>query len=422
VAPQPLSRNRNFVLLWVGQALSTLGAQASSIAFPLLALALTHSPAKAGLVGFANILPFPLLMLPAGVLVDRWNRKALMIVCDLGRALAMGSLGVALALGHASFAHLLVVAFVDTTFFAFFNLAEIGAMRAVVPSAQLPEAMAREGSRLYAVQLAGPPLGGFLFGLARSLPFLADAVSYAFSLAAVLLVKVPFQEARTQPPGRIREELAEGFRWLWGHAFLRTCALVFAGSNFAWNGLFLGLVVIGRRQGLSSTAIGVVIATFGALGLVGSLLAPRLLRVLSMRAIVVWGSWLACGIGLFLVHPDVWLLVVGLIPFALLNPTVNSAIIGYRVALVPDRLQGRVNGVARLLAQMGAPLGPLVMGVLLSHASARTAILTATLWMALLAAVLTVSRAIRNAPSLTELGKPAPGESDLSGTGPAQVP
>src|SRR4051794_23741262 len=115
----PLARNRNFLLLQGGQLLSTLGSQASGVAFPLLALALTHSPAKAGLVGFAGILPFPLLMLPAGVLVDRLDRKRVMIVCDAGRAVAMASLGIALAVGHGNYWHLLVVAFLETSFFAF---------------------------------------------------------------------------------------------------------------------------------------------------------------------------------------------------------------------------------------------------------------------------------------------------------------
>src|SRR4051812_39887454 len=97
-----LARNRNFLLLQGGQLLSTVGSQASNVAFPLLALALTHSPAKAGLVGFAGILPYPLLMLPAGVVVDRLDRKRVMVVCDAGRALGMASLGVALVLGQAA--------------------------------------------------------------------------------------------------------------------------------------------------------------------------------------------------------------------------------------------------------------------------------------------------------------------------------
>jgi MFS family permease len=403
LAAPPLTRNRNFLLLQSGQLLSTVGSQAASVAFPLLALALTHSPAKAGIVGFAGILPLPLLLLPAGVLVDRFDRKRVMVVCDAARALGALSLALALLAGHGTYWHLLVVAFLESCFFAFFNLAEIGALRAVVGRSQLPEAMAWEQSRWGIVILGGPPLGGLLFGLGRALPFLFDSVSYAFSTLSVLAIRVRFQEERTEPFGRIRDDLAEGFRFLWAQPFLRTCALLFVGSNFVWNGLFLVIVVAGRRQGLSGAEIGLLIAFFGASGLVGGTIAPTLQRRLSVRAIVLLPFWLALGVGAFVVHPDVWLLVGGLVPFGLLNPALNSTVIGYRTAVTPDRLQGRVNGVARMLSQLGGPLGPLVAGGLLSTVSARETVLVFTAALAALAVAATVLPAMRDAPSLAEL-------------------
>ena len=172
----PLRRNRNFVLLQSGQLLSTLGNQTSVVAYPLLVLAVTHSPAKAGLVAFAGILPYPLFVLPAGLVADRWDRKRVMIVTDVVRALALGGLVAAIAGGDPAFALIFVVAFIDGTAFAFFNIAEVGALRAVVPKEQLPAAAAAEQARLSTVVLAGPPLGGFLFGLGRSLPFLLAAL------------------------------------------------------------------------------------------------------------------------------------------------------------------------------------------------------------------------------------------------------
>ena len=107
----PLRRNRDFVLLQIGQALSTIGSEASGVAYTLLVLALTHSPAKAGLVGFARIVPYALFALPAGVAVDRFNRKQLMILSDLVRVCAVGTLGILVASGHVAFAVVPVVAF-----------------------------------------------------------------------------------------------------------------------------------------------------------------------------------------------------------------------------------------------------------------------------------------------------------------------
>src|ERR671937_2374061 len=111
--PAPLWRNRDFVLLWSGQVVSTIGTRVTGIAFPLLVLAQTHSPARAGIVGFVQTLPYMLFYLPAGALVDRWDRKRVMLVADAGRALALGSLAVALAAHASTFAHVIVVAFVE---------------------------------------------------------------------------------------------------------------------------------------------------------------------------------------------------------------------------------------------------------------------------------------------------------------------
>jgi MFS family permease len=404
---EPLRRNQDFVLLQLGQALSTLGNQFSGLAYPLLVLALTHSPAKAGLVGFAAIAPYTVFVIPAGLVADRLDRKLVMIVADSVRTLALGLLGAAVVFGHASFALILVVALVDGTMFAFFNIAEIGALRAVVPKGQLPRAAAAEQARLSSVVLAGPPLGGFLFGLGRSLPFLADAVSYAFSLASVLAIRKPFQEIRPASRSRLWADLPEGFRWLWRHPFLRACALMFACTNFAFQAVFLLFVVASRRQGLSPGTLGLLIAVYGGLSLVGSLISPRIQQLLSMRAIIISTFWLAGGVGAFVIEPNVFVLLAGVAPLALLNPTLNAVIIGYRVGVMPDRLQGRVNSVARLLAQLLAPLGPLVAGVMLGSLSARETDAFLLGWFLLLAVWATLSPSIRAAPKLDEAAQAA---------------
>jgi MFS family permease len=405
--PAPLRRNRDFVLLQTGQLLSTLGNQASSIAYPLLVLTLTHSPAKAGLVGFAGILPYPLFVLPAGLVADRLDRRRVMIVSDVVRALALGGLAAAVAAGSASFALIFAVAFVDGTMFAFFNIAEVGAVRAVVPRGQLPRAFAAEQARLSTVVLAGPPLGGLLFGLGRSLPFLADAASYFASLGSVLAMRTPFQEERTEPAGRLRTQLGEGFAWLWRQPFLRTCAFLFAMSNLGGNAVYLFVVVAGHEQGLSSTAIGLLIAIYGGVSLVGSVISPKIQELLGMRAIMLATFWLGLGIGVYAIQPDVYVLLAGVIPLALLNPSLNAVIISYRVAVVPDRLQGRVNSVARMLAQIGAPLGPLAAGLLLAVLTTRQTCLILTAWFAMVALWATLSPSIRAAPQLSELAEPA---------------
>src|SRR5947208_4816605 len=290
---QPLRRNRDFVLLQTGQALSTVGSESAAVAYTLLVLALTPSPAKAGLTGFARLLPWVLFGLPAGVVVDRFNRKHVMIVADVVRAGALASLGLSALAGTLSFAQVPIVAFVEGAMYVFFNIAEIGAVRSVVPNAQLQRAFATEQARLNGVYLAGPPLGGFLFGIGRSLPFLVDAVSYAFSTVTLLAMRTPFQEVREQrETAGIWPQIREGLSWLWQRPFLRTCALLFVVNNFAFSALELTLIVVARRQGLHSAAIGALLAVFGGLAFLGSVAAPRLMRTFSIGAVNLGNMWL----------------------------------------------------------------------------------------------------------------------------------
>jgi MFS family permease len=404
----PLRRNRDFVLLQVGQALSTIGSEASAIAYTLLVLALTGSPAKAGLAAFARLLPYALFALPAGVASDRFNRKWLMIWADVVRVLALGSLAITIGTGHVSLAQILIVAFIEGTMFVVFNIAEIGAVRSVVPAVQLQSAFATEQARMSTVYLVGPPLGGALFGLARSLPFLVDAISYAFSTGTLLAMRTPFQEEREeQETAGIWTQIKEGLAWLWGHPFLRTCALLFVGANFLFGALDLVLIVAAQRQGYSSAVIGGLVSLTGAFSLLGSIAAPRFLRLLPMRAVLVLSAWLSVGIVAFVIEPNVLVLVAGTAPLIFFNPTVNAMVIGYRVAILPDRLQGRVNSVARSLALLAFPLGPVVAGLLLASYSVRTAAAFVLAGFVILAIVTTANRAIRGAPSFDEVTSPA---------------
>jgi MFS family permease len=400
----PLRRNRDFVLLQTGQALSTVGSESAAVAYSLLVLELTHSPAKAGLTAFARLVPWVLFALPAGVAADRLNRKYLMIASDVVRTVALAVLGAAIVTDNLAFGLIPVVAFVEGSMYVVFNIAEVPAVRSVVPKAQLPRAFAAEQARLSAVYLAGPPLGGFLFGIGRAVPFLVDAVSYAFSTGSLLAMRTPFQEAREAvEKSSLVAEVREGFQWLWSRPFLRICALLFAASNFSYAALELTLIVAGRRQGLSSAQIGVTVGAIGALSFLGSLAAPRFQRRLTMRAVIVTVQWLAVGVAGYLIWPNVFVLVAACAPCFFLNPTLNAMIIGYRTALVPDRLQGRVTSVARSLALLGLPLGPIVAGALLTSFSTRATVAFLAVWFVVLAVIATVSRAIREAPGFEEV-------------------
>ena len=402
----PLRRNRDFMLLQIGQLLSSTGTQSASIAYPLLVLAITDSAAKTGVVSFARILPAALFALPAGVAADRWNRKRLMVAADGVRVLAIGSLATTILLHRIAFWAIPLVAFVEGTGAAVFSVAHAGALRAVVPARQLPAAAGAQTGRQAAVQLAGPPLGGALFGLARALPFLLDAVSYAFSTLSLLAMRTPFQQQREPDRSPLRSRLAEGFRFLWSQPFLRTCALLFGIANFVGPGVLLAVVVIGTRQGLSGGEVGALVAAFGACLLLGSFVSPLVRRLLPVRAVLLLELWTWLGCAVFLVWPSVYVLTAGLLPTALAIPSTDSVVHGYRIAMTPDRLLGRAESVRTTISLLIAPLGPLVAGVLLGAVSARATVAVFAAAGLVLAVWGTLSPSIRAAPALDQLDGP----------------
>jgi hypothetical protein len=391
------------MLLQTGQLLSSIGTQVTTIAYPLLVLDVTGSAAKTGVVSFVRILPAALLALPAGVAADHWNRKRLMVLSDAVRVLAMGALAAAIVLDQVPFWAIVVIALVEGAGSTLFMAAYTGALRAVVPLRQLPAAAAAQTGRRAAVQLGGPPLGGALFGLARAVPFIVDALSYLFSTLSLLLMRTPFQEEREPDRSPIRSRLAEGFRFVWGRPFLRTCAFLFGLTNFIGPGVLFAVVVIGTEHGLSGGGVGVLIAAFGGCLLLGSFLSPLVRRVLPVRAVLVLELWTWTGCALFLVWPSVYVLTASILPTALAIPSTDSVVHGYRIAMTPDRLLGRAEAVTSTIALLIAPLGPLAAGVLLGAASERAAIAVFAATGLVLALWGTLSPSIRSAPSLDEL-------------------
>ncbi|HEY1518366.1 MAG TPA: MFS transporter [Solirubrobacteraceae bacterium] len=406
MASVPLHRNREFRLLWSGQAISALGSQVTLVAYPLLVLAVTGSPAKAGVVGFARQLPIAVLALPAGALADRMNRKHLMVTCDGVRAVALASIPIAIVTGSVPYWLIVLVAVIDGSGFVFTYVTERGAMRQLVAPEQLGEAVARNESREFGAMLAGPPLGGLLFALGQAVPFLADSVSYAASVVSKLLIKSEFQETRIDAaPGRARE----GLRWVWDRPFFRVCMLLFACSNPIFTGLYLLIVVLAKQDGASSAQVGVMLGIAATGGLIGALLAPRLLGRLSPRTVLIGENWLiALAIPLLLLVDNVFLLGAIVAAAELITPVTNSIVVGYRVALAPDRLQGRVQAGSTLISFSVAWAGPLAVGLLLQSAGSTATILVLTGWGMLLAIAATASRAFRHPPKLARPPAPAP--------------
>ncbi|HUS16836.1 MAG TPA: MFS transporter [Chloroflexia bacterium] len=403
--PAPLMRNRDYLLLAGGQVVSTLGTTISGIAVPLLILALTGSPAAAGIAGGLSTLPYLVFSLPAGALVDRWDRKRVMVLCDVIRAINAASIPLALVLNVLTIWQLYLVVLIEGTLFVFFNIAEVAALPQVVAKSQLPAASAQNQGTFATANLIGPALGGFLYqSIGRAVPFVFDAVSYAISAAALWGIRTHFQEVREAAPRNLRGEIREGVVWLWHQPLLRIMALVTGLFNFTTAGLGLFIIVAARAQGADEASIGLIFSLGAVGGLAGSALASRLQKRLRFGHVVIGSLWITALIvpAYALIPP---LLILGVLSgvFFFVAPIWSVVMISYRLPLIPDALQGRVNSAFRLMAFAFIPAGSALSGVLIEQIGVGPSALFFGVLLALLALAVSFSSTVRNAPRPADL-------------------
>ena len=400
----PLWRNRDYMLLWSGQAVSLTGTVISQTAFPLLVWDLTHSAAQVGLVGGLGTIPYVFLSLLAGALVDRWDRKRVMILCDAGRALNLVSVLAALMLGHLTVIQLCINALVEGTFFVFFNLSEVACLPRVVAKEQLPAATAQNESTMGITTLLGPLLGGALYGVRQVLPFLADAVSYVVSVCSLLFIKTKFQQERTQERRKLYIEIKEGLVWLWRQPLIRYMAFLTGGLNLVNAGFIPILVVLVKQQHGSSLIYGVILTIGGVGAIAGALLGTPIQKRFRFGTVIISTVWVGALLWpLYAIAPNPIILgVIAALSF-INGPVYNVVQFSYRLALIPDELQGRVNSVFRLLAFGFQPLGWIVTGVLIQLISVIPTILVLFVVYLVLAILTTFNTHVRHARPLSEV-------------------
>ena len=405
--PRSLWRNRDFLLLWSGQLISTAGTQVTGLALPLLILALTNSPAQAGIVAACSSLPRFLLALPAGALVDRWDRKRVMIVCDSVQVVALGSIPLALALGRLSMIQLYLVALSQGACFVFFWLARLAALPRVVPREQLPAAVAQNEVAESTVTLLSPPLGGVIFSLGHALPFLGDAISYAVSVVSLCFIRVPFQAERTPKglgtPRRLFAEMLVGMRWLWQSPLIRFMSFVYAGFALA-GGYELGVIVLATERQATPVIIGLIFAAGGVGGLLGALIAPRLQRRFrfgQLIPVLQWGYPLANI--LYVLAPNPLLMALVEAGMMAVDQVYDVVWPSYRMALIPDELQGRVTSAYRMIFSSMGPIGAALSGILIQQIGAAGELLVMAGFLSVVGVAVALNPHVRHAPPIEKL-------------------
>lgn len=387
----------------MGQALSCVGSLASFLALPLLVLAERGSPAQAGLAASCNFAASLLTSLPGGVLVDRYSRRATMLISNLVRSGSMVVLAVATSAHRASLPLILSVACVEGGLGSLFAPAEVAALRRIVPDTQLGPALAANQARTAAAALAGPALGGLLFGISHALPFALNAASYAVSSVCVLLVRTPLAAPTLERSQVTLRDLGGGLRFLAGDPFLRFTMLSDPTTNFAFSGILVGLIVSETRLGHSGFTTGMVIAMAGAGALVGSGVASRVAPRVSPRRAILVVAWSSTLLVPALAGTRSTLAIgatLGLL--SVLSPIETVVVGAFRMLLTPDQLQGRVQSAAGLLSTCATPLGPVAAGFLLSAAGRSAMFLAFAGLLGAVALMAVFSRGLRSLPAASQ--------------------
>lgn len=401
----PLWRNRDYMLLWSGQTISSIGSAGSGIVFPLLILAITKSPVAAGIAGALYTVPYLLFSLPVGALIDRWNRKKVMILCDVGRAVSLASVPLAIAFGALTAWQLYANAFIEGTLFVFFNVAEVACLPRVVSKAQLPAATAQNEISMSTSALVGPPLGGYLFqALGRPFPFIVDAISYVASVFSLLFIKTEFQGERLAAKRDLRAEIMEGLSWLWEQRVVRTMAIITGGLNFANAATWLIIIVLATQLGANPTVIGALISVGAAGGIIGALVGGRVQKRFRFGQVIVATILIeTLAFPLYAIAPNI--IVLGLVSAIiwLTIPVYNVTALSYRVALIPDALQGRVNSASRLISWGTQPAGAFLSGLFLQWFGPVPTILIFFACLLGVSAFAIFNPYVHNAPPIEEL-------------------
>ncbi|MEI7756534.1 MAG: MFS transporter [bacterium] len=363
----PNSLPSNYWRQFIATSISNVGDGMEHAAAPLLALSLTHDPRLIAGVSFATALPWLVLTLPAGVYIDRFNRKKLMVAVNAIRTVLYALIAYSAWQGSLTIWSFMLILLGVGCCEVIFDMSAQAFLPAIVP----PDLLEKANGRLYTAEViansfVGLPLGAWAFVAAVGIPFGANAASFALAALLVSTIHLPSkdQPAVNVQPQSFRADLAEGVKWLWANKLIRTLAIMLGITNMATmfgDAIFVKyaadeLGVTGRGYGLllSLMAIGSIVG-----GFVGDRIAKRLGPPLAM--ITSFGVFSTVGL-IYFFMPHIWSVAIAVSVMGLAGTTWNIVTVSLRQRIIPAELFGRVNSVYRLIGTGSISLGALIGG------------------------------------------------------------
>jgi MFS family permease len=369
-----LWRHSDFLKLWSAETVSQFGTQFSALALPLAAVIVLHASVfEVAALNVVEFLPFVLVSLPAGVWVDRLPRRPILVIGDLARAALLVSIPVAYAFDALTIWQLYAVGFLVGIATVFFDVAYQSYRPSLVGRNELVDGNSKLEISRSSAQLGGPGLAGLVINwLSAPVAILFDAASFVGS--ALFIFGIRKQERAPERPAagskRMRAEMAEGLRYVFGHPYLKNIAACTASFNFFGSLWFAVLLVFTVRElGLSPAAIGLVL-TLGNVGaLVAALTSGRIAGRLGVGRTIIGASILGGPTSLLVPfaphgHAALLLLAPALLVGSFTNVVYNVTQVSLRQTITPERIQGRMNSVMRFIVWGTIPLGALLGGAL----------------------------------------------------------
>jgi len=358
--------------LWTAAAVSNLGDGVFVIALPLLAARITDDPVSVGLIAAFFTIPWLLFALPVGVIIDRSDRRKVLVVADLCRAVLVGTLALVVAFGEVQIWMLWLLAFGLGVGEVFFDSGSQTILPVIVPEAQLE----RANGFFYATEVVtntfiGMPLGGALIAIAVWLPFGVDAASFVLAATLAATVRGSFRPTATAPKPAATSIVADmraGVRWLLDHALLRSLVIVVALMNLAFAATQATFVLFAQNElDISDGAFGPLLALVGLGALLAGLTGGKIIGAVGRRTAMVAAAVIpAVTSALTGLFPNVWV-AIPLTALQAFTTTIWSILaVSLRQQLVPTHLFGRVNSIYRWISTGAMPLGALFGGVLAS--------------------------------------------------------
>jgi MFS family permease len=406
----------DFRRLWIGETVSQFGTMVSQLALPLVAILVVHaSTFEVGLLTTFETAAFLLVGLPAGAWVDRMRFRTVLIVNDLIRALALGSVPLAQAVHGLTIEQLYAVALVTGISTVFFDVAYQSYLPQLVDRNAIVEGNAKLQASESVSQIAGPSAGGALIqALTAPYAVLVDALSFLWSAGWVAAIKSRPPKPERKPDRHLGREIKEGLSFVLRNRMLRAIAMCTGSANlFNTIGFAVFYVLLARDLHLSPGYIGLIMSTAAIGGLIGSFAATRIAARLGQGPTI----WISIAVSLptsFVapfVHRDwtLYLLAASFILFWATTVVYNITQVSFRQGLCPPDLLGRMNATMRFLVWGTMPLGGVIGGALGSTIGVRGTLLVAAMGgcIAVVPVFLSPLRRMRELPSYVPDGETA---------------